>query len=696
MAPSTLFPGNVFFYAIIVLALAFFAYSAYVRIALFFLAKPDLRVSKLFERAGTWPFFVLLLARVARPRYWYSGLLHILIFWGFLTFQVNTINFFLDGISEDASFLSWAEGFYTAYFPVMQVFEALVIVGVVMAVGRRLIVKPPRLSLNWDALLILGFIAFLMISDLLATGFRIAIHPFENDSRAFISNFMAKAVDGADVGVLEAWHTTWFYIHLLTFMGFLVWIPYSKHLHIFTAAVNVPLRRLESTGVLQPIPDIESQEVFGVGKVQDFTWKQLLDTYTCTECGRCQEACPAFNTDKELSPKEIEHSIRQKLFFQASDLLKVPVLNVNVYGSTEESLIDAVGFDSVWDCVTCGACQEECPVFIEHIPQIIDMRRYLVMDEARMPETAQATLMQLEQRGHPWRGTQLTRTTWIEEMGDIPMFDGSQEFLFWVGCTGALSERNVLVTKAIARLLNEAGVSYGVLGAEEGCTGDPARRLGNEYLFMLQAQQNIEVFKAKGVKKILTSCPHCFNTFKNEYPQFEGEFEVVHHAQFFAQLVQQGRLKPQDGLKEKITYHDSCYLGRHNSIYDAPRQIVGNLPGAEPVEMKRARAQGFCCGAGGGHMWMEESRGKRINNERTEEAAATGAQIIATACPFCMQMFEDGVGAVPEAADREMKVYDVVELLDMAVSPAAVAAGTAKADPSPGEAGASTSEGDAE
>ena len=686
MAPSTQLPGSIFFYLITVALLAFFAYSIYVRIYLILLGKPDFRLNKIVQRAISLVPLVLTQVRVARPRYWYSGVVHLAIFWGFMTFQLNTINFFMEGISEDLSFMSWASAPWLAYFPVMQIFEILTIIGVAMALARREIYKPPRMSLNWDARIILAFIGILMLTDLFAVAFQIAIEPFSHSERAFFSNAVAETLEGTDVDVLKAWHTGFWYAHLLDFLLFLNFLPYSKHFHIFTAALNVFFRRLQPSGVLQPIPDIETREVFGVGRIQDYTWKQLLDGYTCTECGRCQEACPAFNTDKELSPKEIAHQLRQQLLVNAPDLVPIPVLTINVTGERGVALTEAMGFDSIWDCVTCGACMYECPVFIEHIPAIIDVRRYFVMDEARMPETAQATLMQLEQRGHPWRGTQLTRTTWIEEMGDIPMFDGSQEYLFWVGCTGALVERNVLVTKAIARLLKEAGVSYGVLGAEEGCSGDPARRLGNEYLFMLQAQQNIETFKAKGVQKILTNCPHCFNTFKNEYPQFEGNFEVMHHAELFAQLVKEGKLKPLDGLAEKITYHDSCYLGRHNDIYDSPREILSHMPGVEQVEMKRSRAQGFCCGAGGGHMWMEESKGKRINNERTEEAEATGAQIVATACPFCMQMFEDGVGAVPAAADREMKVYDVAELLDLKVAPTRAVAEAARSDPPGGQA----------
>jgi Fe-S oxidoreductase/nitrate reductase gamma subunit len=680
MAPAVQFPGNIFFYLIFFSVLVFFAYSASGRIALLLVGKPDHRFDRLWERSVSFVPLVLAIWRVLRPRYWYSGVLHLAIFWGFLTFQVNTINFFLEGFHEDAALLSWAGGLYTVYFPLMQVFEVLVVVGVVMAIARRQIVKPPRLTLNWDALVILSFIGLLMVTDLIATGFRIAIDPFPHHSRAFISNAIAEGVKGTDISILEGFHTTFWYLHLLVFMGFFVWIPYSKHLHVFSSAPNVFFRRLQPTGVLQPIPDLEMREVFGVGRIQDYTWKQLLDGYTCTECGRCQEACPAYNTGKELSPKEIAHQVRQQLLVNAPDLSPIPVLSINVKGERGVPLTEAMGFDPIWDCLTCGACQYECPVFIEHIQEIIDVRRYLVMDEARMPETAQATLMQLEQRGHPWRGTPLGRTSWIEEMGEVPMFDGSQEYLFWVGCTGALSERNVLTTKAIVRLLNQAGVSYGVLGAEETCCGDPARRLGNEYLFMLQAQQNIELFTTKGVKKILTSCPHGYNVFKNEYPQLGNHFEVFHHADFFAQLVREGRLKPLEPLAQKITYHDSCYLGRHNNLYEAPRHIVASLPGAEAVEMARARARSFCCGAGGSHMWMEESKGKRVNNERTEEAAATGAQIVATACPLCLQMFEDGIGAVPAAAEREMKVYDVAELLDMAVAPALAISKAAKVE----------------
>jgi Fe-S oxidoreductase len=317
---------------------------------------------------------------------------------------------------------------------------------------------------------------------------------------------------------------------------------------------------------------------------------------------------------------------------------------------------------------------EECPVFIEHVPTIMDMRRFMVMEQSKMPETAQQTLQQLEQRGHPWRGTQLTRTTWIEEMTaegvEVPMFDGSQEYLYWVGCTGALQERNVKVTKSLVRLLLEAGVSFGVLGGEEGCSGDPARRLGQEYLYQLQAEQNIATFNAKGVQKVIANCPHCYNTIAHEYPQFDGKFETVHHSVFLAQLIAEGRLRPDaaNGLSEKsATYHDPCYISRHNGIIDEPRSVLA-ATGTTQVEMQRCKRGTFCCGAGGSHMWVEENRGTRINDVRTTEAVDTGADLIAVACPFCMQMFESSVGNVPAAVERGVQVFDLAELLDQSVA----------------------------
>jgi len=336
--------------------------------------------------------------------------------------------------------------------------------------------------------------------------------------------------------------------------------------------------------------------------------------------------------------------------------------------------------------VTCGACQYQCPVFIEHVPALQDMRRFLTMNEANMPETAAATLMQIEQRGHPWRGTPLTRTSWMEGL-DIPAFDGTQKYLYWVGCSGALVDRNVPITRAVARLLMEAGVSFGCLGDEEQCTGDPARRLGNEYLYQEQAKSLIEVFHAKGVRRVITNCPHCFNTMVNEYPQFDGEFEVVHHTTFLSRLLREGALTPKHDLPAAITYHDSCYLGRHNGNYDSPRDIVDALPGGSRVEMPRSREWSFCCGAGGAHMWVEESKGKRINVARTEEAQASGAQIVATACPFCIQMFEDGIPTVEPDEEKRMKTLDVAELLELAVigRPAEAVAATPAIEP-PGEA----------
>ena len=672
MAPSTEFPGNVFYALLFFGFVGFFLYSAGVRFPWFLRAKWVNRFDRPLERLLGLVPWLLGNARVARPRYWYSGILHTFIWWGFIILQIRTLNFLLNGIDHDASLQSLLGDVYDFGLRApLEVFNILVIVGVGMAAFQRFVWRPQRLTLNYDAWIILGLIAWLMVTDVMTNSAEFALFGGDHRQLSFLAYGLSELWNsmGFSGQGMEAFHVAGWYSHLVDFLVFLCYLPYSKHSHVLTIAPQVFTRSLQPSGVLQPIPDFEKAESFGAGKLENFTWKQLLDSYTCTECGRCTAACPASITGKLLSPKEVIVDIRHLMEEQEPALApwtKRP--------EKPTPLIDGVGFESIWDCVTCGACMYECPVFIEHVPTIMDMRRYLVMEQANMPETAQATLMQLEQRGHPWRGAQLTRTTWIEEMAaegvTVPMFDGSQEYLYWVGCTGALQERNVKVTKALVRLMLEAGVSFGVLGAEEGCSGDPARRLGNEYLYQMQAQGNIETFKAKGVRKIISNCPHCFNAMKHEYPQLDGRFEVVHHTELLAQLIAQGRLRPQraNGLSEKaVTYHDPCYIARHNDILDEPRQVLAST-GAQQVEMPRCKKGTFCCGAGGAHMWVEESRGQRINEVRTEEAAETGADIIAVACPFCMQMFEAGIGSVPEAAERGMQVFDLAELLEMSVA----------------------------
>ena len=675
MAPSTSFPGNVGFYLTLIAFFTLFLFLAGLRAVVMLRAKREDRLgtfADIVERVKTFPAYVLGTQRLNRMPYWYAGLLHTMIFWGFITLQIRTLNFLLDGFHQAASFESMFGNLYTYYRPIMDFFNVVVIVGVGLAVVQRIFVRPKRLSLNYDAWVILFLTWFLMVTDVMTESFAIVLERGDQQAFGFFAFGVANLWDsiGVSTATAEALHATWWYLHLFDFLIFLAYLPISKHSHILTAPINVFFRRLTPTGVLQPIRNIEEQEVFGVGKIQDFSWKQVMDAYTCTECGRCEVVCPASGTGKDLSPKKIMHDMRAVAESQVKGLMGVG----SDGGATKElNLIEAVSFNSIWDCVNCGACQEQCPVYIEHVPALSDMRRFLVMDEANMPETAASTLMQLEQRGHPWPGAAFTRTSWMEEMEfEIPTFDGSQEYLYWVGCTGAMVERNIKVTQAFARLLHKAGVSFGCLGEGETCSGDPARRLGNEYLFQTQAKQNIDTFKEARVQKVVSTCPHCFNTMKNEYPQFEGKFEVRHHTEVLAELIAEGKLNPEHEIDERITYHDSCFLGRHNDIYEPPRDVIRSIPGAKLEEIEgNCRERGFCCGAGGAHMWVEETKGERINHARCRQAQdaaeKTGSQTVAANCPFCIQMFDDGIPSVEPDESKRMKTLDVAELLEQAV-----------------------------
>ena len=430
---------------------------------------------------------------------------------------------------------------------------------------------------------------------------------------------------------------------------------------MIVAPINAFFLSDRPKGALRAMPNLETLERFGASDTTDLTWKQLLSYDSCTNCGRCQDQCPAWNSGKPLSPRKIIQDLR------AFTEQRAPVLLELKEGEEapvpEVPMVDYVTEDVLWSCTTCRACMEACPVFIEHIDSIVDMRRYLVMEQGSLPETAMNALLSLEQRGHPWRGTTSTRTEWTEGL-DVPTMaeDSDVEVLFWVGCTAALDQRSQRMARSMAATLKLAGVKFAILGQEESCTGDPARRLGNEYLFIMLAEQNIELLNSYNVKKIVTICPHCFNSIKNEYPQLGGDFEVLHYTQYVNQLIQEGKIKPLRRIETTMAYHDSCYLGRHNDVYDDPRQVASAIPGLKLVEMEKCRERGFCCGAGGARMWMEEDIGPKVNDVRALELVETGASRIATACPFCYIMMDDGVKAAGKEED-EVKVADLANHL---------------------------------
>ncbi|MFG1825376.1 (Fe-S)-binding protein [Microbispora bryophytorum] len=506
---------------------------------------------------------------------------------------------------------------------------------------------------------------------------------FPYDSGAFASLAIGKILPHSELLEQIA-----LLLHIGLMLVFLVIVVNSKHLHIFTAPLNVLFsRRPDGMGPAQPmrsngkVLDFEEAdpevEVFGRGKITDTSWKGFLDFYTCTECGRCQSQCPAWNTDKPLSPKMLILDQRDHAFAIAPYLLagekQKESFPEDVLALLDKPLVGEDGVihpDVLWSCTNCGACVEQCPVDIEHIDHILDMRRYQVMIESSFPSEAGVMLKNLENKGNPWGMPEMKRAEWIEELDfEVPIVDSTMpedvEYLFWVGCAGALEDRAKKTTKAVAELLHIAGVKFGVLGPMEACTGDPARRLGMEFLFNMLAQQNIETLNEAGVKKIVATCPHCFNTLANEYPQLGGTYEVVHHTQLLAHLVEEGRLTPITPIEEKITYHDPCFLGRHNKVYAQPRDIMAKVPGVQAQEMHRCKERGFCCGAGGARMWMEERIGKRINTERVDEALTTDPDTVSTACPFCLVMLGDAINEKKNAgqAKESLEVVDVAQLL---------------------------------
>ena len=629
------------------------------------------------------------------------GIAHAMTFWGF-TLLLFTIleaygalfqrNFHVPLIGQTAV-LGFLEDFFAvAVLLSLLVFTAIRIKNSPKRENRRSRFFGSHTTAAW---LVLGMIALVIISLLGYRAAQVNTGNFPYGWWAFASHGIANLLRPLGTGVNSVLETVLLLINITVITGFLVFVAYSKHLHIFLAPINVATsRRPRALGALASTPDMSMEDVgeddevvFGAGRIEDFSWKQLLDMATCTECGRCQSQCPAWNTDKPLSPKLVIMDLRDNLFASADRIMK----QKRAAGVEVESLVPSViDPDVLWSCTTCGACVEECPVDIEHIDTILDMRRYEVLMESRFPTEAGLMLRNIENQGDPWGLGAAKRLDWTQSLDfEVPVVTDTIpddiEYLYWVGCASALDERARKGAQATARMLRRAGVSFAVLGPKESCTGDPARRLGNEYLFQEQAKLNIETLTNAGAKKVIASCPHCFNTLSNEYPALGGNFEVIHHSQLLEHLVTAGKLTPGNGYSGTVTYHDPCYLGRHNRVFDEPRTVIDAIPGATNVEMKRCREKGFCCGAGGARMWLEENIGKRINMERTEEALGTGADVVSTACPYCMIMLDDAVRA--HQKEDDVRVLDLSQLVEESLGEPATVGASASGTESAGESG---------
>ncbi|MDA8373415.1 MAG: (Fe-S)-binding protein [Actinomycetota bacterium] len=611
------------------------------------------------------------------------GVAHFFTFWGFTILLFTIIEAY--GSLFQSSFAiplighdSWL-GFLEDFFSVA-VLLALVVFTII-----RIKNSPARkerssrfYGSHTDAAWItLGGIALVVITLLMYRAAQVNVGDFPYSDFAFASHLIANALRPLGVATNRDLVSVFLVGNVAVLMAFLVFVTYSKHLHIFAAPLNVAFsRRPKALGGLWSTPNMDPEQltedtVFGAGKIDDFTWKQLLDLATCTECGRCQELCPAWGTGKPLSPKLLIMSLRDHLFHSADRLLAPAPAEGATAVEAVPLVPNVIDPDVLWACTTCGACVEACPVDIEHVDTIVDMRRYQVLMESEFPSEAGTMLRNIENQGDPWGLGTSHRLDWTEGLGfEVPVATGELpedvEYLFWVGCAGALDERARKVTQSTARLLNKAGVKFAVLGPRESCTGDPARRLGNEYLYQMQAMQNVETLKDVRAKKVIASCPHCFNELANEYPALGGNFEVIHHSQLLSDLVKNRALVPSKESQAKITFHDSCYLGRHNGIYDEPRSVIDAVPGMVQVEMERTKERSFCCGAGGARMWLEENIGTRINEARVAQALELDPDMVSTACPYCMIMLDDGVKAKQASGEAKetVQVLDISQVLE--------------------------------
>jgi len=686
-------PGYVIFWLLFAIAFSLFAQRFFFLYRLMLLGKQENRFDRIGERIKAMLVEVVpqwcTLKNVTRKDW--AGIGHALFFWCFTLFFISYVIFI--GLAGGFGLSPWIEGtpFETVYFSILDIAAALVTLTLIVAAVRRYVMRVPRLEPSVEAGIILMMVFSLMALHVFGGAFDHAsrgVHTSWPPLAAALAGFIVGI--GLSQGTLEAVSRGIWWLHYLVILGFMVYIPRSKHLHILASFANAFFKPLGPKVTLEPIP-LEALEApegsvsFGVSKIQDFTWKDLLDFYACAVCGRCHVNCPAQLSGKSLSPREFIHDLKEHLLEAGPALLASQLANKAQVSSesqaetaaenpaveipTKSMIGDVITEEVIWNCTTCGACQEVCPVNIEHIRKIIELRRNLVLTQSKMPESAQLMLRNMQSRGHPWAGVQSMRLRgdWTSELEVKVLADGDNaDTLFWVGCTGALVERNVKATLSMTRVLKTAGVDFGVLGEAETCCGDPARRAGYEFQFQMMAERNIEVFKSHNIKEIITTCPHCYNTIKSEYPRYGGDFKVVHYTQLIADLIRQGKLKLTNELNSKLTYHDPCYLGRYNGVYQEPRRILQAIPKTRLKEMERSRDTGFCCGGGGGLMWIEEQPGTtKINQMRLEDVLKTGVETVVTACPYCLQMFEDAIDH-KEIKDS-LKARDLVEIVEEAI-----------------------------
>ncbi|MCM3494471.1 (Fe-S)-binding protein [Paenibacillus lactis] len=695
-------------------AVYMFASVVYRRYLYIRLGKPANLKKDLKERLSQFAIQVFGQSKLFKDRK--SGIMHFIVFYGFIILQFGAIDIIWKGLSGHGLPIPGYEGFIL----MQEITVALILLAIGYAAYRRYGEKLKRLKRGWKPSIVIFFITSLMASVLLTMAFERLWEGLSWSAFAPISSSIAAAFDWMPSTAVTVCYFAFWWIHLLILLSFLVYVPQSKHFHLITAPINILVRRTDPPGKLSKL-DLEDEEAesFGVGKIEDFTQKQMLDFYACVECGRCTNVCPASNTGKLLSPMHMIVKLRDHLTEKGAALTsKSPWMPASVFGSpgvhtmaaTDLALVGWKGEgitdigptmevqkrswhqvegvdpkdvqliggvmteEEIWACTTCRNCEDQCPVANEHVDKIVDLRRHLVLMEGSVPQEGQRAMQNIERQGNPWGISRADRSKWVKEIDPegtldfkIPTVKENPDFdiLFFVGSMGSYDNRSRKITRAFVRLMNEAGVNFAILGNEEKNSGDTPRRMGNEFLFQQLCMENIETFQKYDVKRIVTACPHTFNIFKNEYPEFGLTAEVLHHTELLDQLVKEGRLTPKHPIREKITYHDSCYLGRYNDVYDQPRNVLRAIPGVELLEMERTRENGMCCGAGGGQMWMEEDAGKRVNLARTEQALAVSPTMISSACPYCLTMLEDGT-KLKEVEDS-VRTRDIAEILELSV-----------------------------